>query len=250
MDRAVAFAPLEVKFAEGDGVAAGTFTGYGAIFGNQDGYGDVIEKGAFKDTLREWKKLKRLPPMLSQHGGWFMSDQDGIPVGKWTGMGEDENGLAVEGRLINLDTERGKGIYGAMKEGVLDGLSIGYFPKEFELGTKPEEPRRKLKKVELVEVSIVTFPANAEARVTGMKSRQMTDHWEEFGRRVRDGAPPETKEFEDLLRDAGVPKAMAVRIASVGYAKAIRSDSEGEAKLAAETIANLRAAAAALRTPS
>jgi HK97 family phage prohead protease len=153
-----------------DGAVAGTFSGYGAFFGNVDAYGDVIAKGAFKDTLRDWRKDKRLPPMLVQHGGWMMSDQDGLPIGKWTAMGEDEKGLTVEGRLINLDTERGKAIYGAMKEGVLDGLSIGYRAKEFALGTKPEEPRRTLKKVDLIEVSVVTFPANGEARVQAVKS--------------------------------------------------------------------------------
>ena len=56
----------------------------------------------------------------------------------------------------------------------------------------------------------------------------------EFARRVRDGDPPSIKEFEDVLREAGIPKAMAVQIASVGYAKAIRSESEGnEANAAA-----------------
>src|SRR5690606_10118706 len=131
-----------------------------------DAYGDVIAKGAFKDTLRDWRTSKRLPPMLVQHGGWMMTDSDGLPNGKWESLEEDEKGLYVTGRLINLDTENGKRIYGAMKEGVLDGMSIGYRAKEFTLGTKPDEPRRTLKKVDLVELSVVTFPANGLARVS------------------------------------------------------------------------------------
>ncbi len=162
-------APIEFKFDSG-GEVAGTFSGYGAVFGNVDAYGDVIQKGAFKDTLREWNKTKRLPPMLAQHGGWMMTDMDAIPIGKWVSMEEDEKGLKVEGRLINLDTERGKNIYGAMKEGVLDGMSIGYRAKEFAIGTKPEEPRRTLKKIDLIELSVVTFPANGAARVQSVKS--------------------------------------------------------------------------------
>ncbi len=63
-----------------------------------------------------------------------------------------------------------------------------------------------------------------------------------IARRLRDGEPMPVKEFEDLLREAGVPKAMAVQIASVGYAKAIRSESEGEK---ANDIAALRDAVAA-----
>lgn len=161
--------PFEVKFASEE-TDLGTFEGYGAYFGNVDAYGDVIKKGAFSDNLNEWKKSNKLPPMLVQHGGWMMSDSDGIPIGKWEHMEEDSKGLFVKGRLINLDTERGKQIYGAMREGVLDGMSIGYRAKEFELGTKPTEPKRTLKKIELVELSVVTFPANGKALVSDVKS--------------------------------------------------------------------------------
>ena len=162
------YAPLEVKFA--DVGTPGAFEGYGAVFGNVDSYGDVIQKGAFKESLREWKAGKRLPPMLVQHGGWGMGDMDGLAIGKWESMEEDDHGLLVSGRLINLDTERGKTIHGAMKEGVLDGMSIGYRAKEFALGTKPTEPRRTLKKIDLVELSVVQMPANGKARVRSVKS--------------------------------------------------------------------------------
>ena len=162
-------APFEFKLAQSD-AAPGTFEGYGAVFGNVDSYGDVIAKGAFKGTLSDWRKKKSLPKMLLQHGGWGITDRDGIPVGKWEAMEEDDHGLQVKGRVINLDTEGGKSLYGALKEGVLDSMSIGYFAKEFSLGTKPDEPRRTLKKVDLVEVSIVTFPANDQARITAVKS--------------------------------------------------------------------------------
>lgn len=166
---------FEVKFdAAGLDEKTGTFEGYGAVFGNVDSYGDVIAKGAFKATLRDWKKAGSLPPMLVQHGGWMMTDMDALPIGKWEAMEEDDTGLRVKGRLINLDTERGKNIYGAMREGVLDGMSIGYRAKEFVIGTKPEEPRRTLKAVELVELSVVTFPANGKARVDAVKGEGLS----------------------------------------------------------------------------
>lgn len=189
------FAPLEVKFAD-DGAKAGEFEGYGAVFGNVDAYGDVIQKGAFKETLRDWKKEKRLPPMLVQHGGWMMTDMDAMPVGMWQEMSEDDTGLHVKGRLINLDTERGKTIYGAMKEGALDGMSIGYRAKEFALGTKPDEPRRTLKKVDLVELSVVTFPANGAARVSAVKS-------------IRDMSIEDFREIEATLRTKGLSRSDA-----------------------------------------
>lgn len=205
MKRDQFFAPFEVKFADGDGAEVGTFEGYGAVFGNVDSYGDVIAKGAFKDTLREWKKQRRLPPMLSQHGGWMMVDTDALPIGKWESMEEDDIGLKVKGRIINLDTERGKNIYGAMREGVLDGMSIGYRAKEFVLGTKPDEPRRMLKKVDLMELSVVTFPANGEARVSSIKS----SNW--F---LADMSAEEKRDLEAFLRTKDLSRSDAAKAVS------------------------------------
>ena len=49
---------IEIKLATEDVGTKGTFSGYGAVFGNVDAYGDVIAKGAFKKTLREWEDDK------------------------------------------------------------------------------------------------------------------------------------------------------------------------------------------------
>src|SRR5688572_5019121 len=59
-------------------VKVGAFSGYGAIFGNEDAYGDVIERGAFSTSLQEWKGTGKLPPMLLQHGGGFMGGADDL----------------------------------------------------------------------------------------------------------------------------------------------------------------------------
>jgi uncharacterized protein len=72
-------------------------------------------------------------------------------------------------------------------------------------------------------VSPVTFPMNTRAKIASVKSERM----EEFAARLRDGDPMPIKEFEDILRDAGVPRSMATQIASVGYAKAVRGEPEG-----------------------
>lgn len=217
MKREDFYVPFEVKFDDG-GAPAGTFEGYGAAFGNVDSYGDVIQKGAFRETLGEWRKARKLPPMLVQHGGWMMTDMDAIPVGKWESMSEDDTGLYVKGRLINLDTERGKNIYGAMREGVLDGMSIGYRAKEFAVGTKPEEPRRTLKKIDLVELSVVTFPANGMARVSAVKAA---------------GDIRTIREFEDFLRDVGkFSHAAAKAIAASGFKASDPRDEDGADELA------------------
>jgi HK97 family phage prohead protease len=202
---------LELKFAEADQAAPGTFSGYGAVFGNVDSYGDVIAKGAFKETLKAWKQKGRLPPMLLQHGGFMGPAEDGIPVGKFTSMKEDDHGLVVEGTLFALDTQKGRYIYEGLKSNSLDGLSIGYVARDVAFGKKPEEPKRTLKKIDLFEVSIVTFPANDAARVGGVKSIEEL---------------LSLSDCEAWLRDAaGLTRAQA--LAFVSRVKSLRpSDSE------------------------
>lgn len=191
---------LELKLAQDETDQAMTFSGYGAVFGNVDSYGDVIVKGAFKNTLSEAKKSGNWPAMLMQHGGWGMAADDMTPVGIWTDMEEDDIGLKVSGKLA--DTARGREVYGLLKmtpRPAISGMSIGYIAKEFVVGTKPDEPRRTLKKIELMEVSLVTFPANGKARVQAVKS----------GLTIRDA--------ERCLRDAGFSRTEAKAILAQGF---------------------------------
>ena len=164
------FGLREIKLAppETEGM---TFEGYGAVSGNVDSYGDVIQPGAFADTLAAAQKTGTWPAMLLQHGGWGMGAEDMTPIGIWTGLSEDGIGLKVQGKFA--DTVRGREAYALLKmdpRPAIDGLSIGYIPKEWTQRSKPEEPRRTLKKVDLLEVSLVTFPANGKARVSAVKS--------------------------------------------------------------------------------
>lgn len=194
------FGLREIKFADGDGTRE--FTGYGAVFGNVDSYGDVIQRGAFRKTLADAKKSGDWPAMLMQHGGWGMSVDDLTPVGIWTEMGEDEKGLLITGKLA--DTQRASEAYGLLKmmpRPALNGLSIGYRARKFSLGTKPDEPRRTLTEVELVEVSLVTFPANPKARIGSVKSGD--------GLSVRDA--------EKALREAGFSSNEAKAILAKGF---------------------------------
>ena len=148
----------------------GVFSGYGAFFGNVDSYGDVIEKGAFAETLKEWKARGKYPPMLLQHGGMGVDADGMLPVGQWTNMQEDDKGLRVEGKLFALNTARGQYIYEGLQSGVLDGLSIGFMVREEKRGTRSEEPERTLLNIDLWELSIVTFPANDKARISDVKA--------------------------------------------------------------------------------
>src|SRR6266404_8269808 len=171
---------LEYHFTETGASTKGVFEGYASVFNREDDGGDLILPGAFKQTLSEYDHANDMPKMLLNHGGMggFLSSpapEDLMPIGKWTSMSEDSHGLQAKGRIINLDTESGKRIYGAMKENALSGLSIDYRAKDFVRGTKENEPRRTLKQVHLVEVSPVTFPMQGAASISSVKSFDFAD---------------------------------------------------------------------------
>lgn len=199
---------LQVKELSDDG----TFEGYGSIFGNVDSDGEKVLPGAFVESLAMHRREGSRVRMLWNHNAIE-------PIGVWDDLAEDAKGLWGKGQLV-LEVQRAREIHALMKRGGIGGLSIGYR----ELDTDQEGAVRLLKKLELYEISPVSFPSNRRARIEAVKSERM----DEFARRLRDGDPMPIKEFEDILREAGVPKSMAVQIASVGYAKAIRSESEGD----------------------
>ena len=213
-------APFEFKFVEGDGAPAGTFAGYGAVFDNKDDYGDVIRQGAFASTLAQAKASGRMPKMLLNHGGLPWGGQTAeslLPVGAWDHLAEDSRGLEAKGRLINLDTESGKRLYGAMKEGQLDGLSITYIARDFARGTKSSEPRRSITGLDLIELGPVTFPANGLATIGEMKGRL-----------------PDITFIERLLRDAGgLSRTEAKALLSEGFKGLPLRDAEGGDELVA-----------------
>lgn len=222
---------MEIKSIE----ASGVFSGYASVFSVTDSQNEKTVPGCFAKSLADHKQRGTRPKLFWQHS---MRE----PIGKWLDMAEDGRGLYVEGKL-NMGVQRGREAYELLKEGDIDGLSIGYIPEDWE-----PDPKKAgvtlLKRVNLLEVSVVSIGSNRSALINDVKSDRWAD-LEDFARKLRDGEPPAIKEFEGFLRDAGIPRSMAVRIASVGYAKAIRSDSECEdsAKTAAnDVLRDLRAA--------
>ncbi|MDE7331217.1 MAG: HK97 family phage prohead protease [Lachnospiraceae bacterium] len=134
----------------------GIFSGYGAVFGNVDSGGDIIEHGAFTKTLAKgWERVK----ILALHN-------DGIlPIGRPIELREDENGLYLKAKIS--DTATGRDVKTLIKDGVLSELSIGYEPVVFEFD---QNQIRHLKELELFEVSVVTWAMNEQALITDYKS--------------------------------------------------------------------------------
>lgn len=190
------------------------FSGYGAVFGNVDAYGDVIAPGAFGKTLADANDGGAWPSMLLQHGGWGIGAEDITPIGLWTELAEDGFGLKVTGKLA--DTPRGREAYALLKMSprpAIDGLSIGYIAKEWEPRSKPDEPRRTLKRVDLIEISLVTFPANPKARVADVKSLDALSTLADFEAFLRDACGLSRKEARTLMSRI---KTLDLRDADVG----------------------------------
>jgi len=142
----------------------GTFEGFASTFGNVDLGGDVIERGAFDRTLKEWraKGSGQLPALLFQH------DMDD-PIGEFTDMTVSSEGLFVKGKLWidgpHPDPSALKAHRMLTGNGP-KGMSIGFFAKESERTPNGE---RVIKDIELLETSIVTYGMNPKAVITDAK---------------------------------------------------------------------------------
>jgi len=149
---------LELKSLD----AAGRFAGYASVFDVVDAQRDVVKRGAFLRTLAgRVGEIK----LLWQH-------QMEEPIGFFTAMFEDAKGLYVEGQLM-LELARAAEAHALLKAGVVSGLSIGYQPVRF--ATDPATGVRMLSEVELIEISLVTIPANDKSRVSVVKGRKYDD---------------------------------------------------------------------------
>lgn len=175
--------------------AEGRFTGHGSVFGEVDSYGEVVAPGAFTESLGEIAAKNRKVPVLWQH----RTDE---PIGVYERLAEDSTGLDLDGRLLVKSVARAAEAYALMEAGAVTGASIGYRVRE---STRDEQTGIvTLTKLELLEVSIVTFPANDLARVDAVKMK------------LAHGGLPTLPEFETLLRDAGFSKRKAAVIANRG----------------------------------
>jgi len=172
----------------------GIFEGYGAIFGNEDSWGDIISPGAFVKTLADYQAKCRKPKMLWQH------DRKEI-IGTWETITEDDKGLFVKGRLFKDEIGRAKEAYALVKAGELDGLSIGFYARDYSIDEKNWV--RTIKEAELLEISLVTFPANEDALVSAVKAASTIKT---------------IRQFEEFLRDEGGYSAKEAKaIASAGF---------------------------------
>lgn len=147
--------PVEIKSMEEDG----HFSGYASTY-TPDRHKDVMVPGAFRGSLNAWRQDKKWPPLLWQHDAH-------VPLGLWRHMKEDHRGLFVVGQLL-LDAPKAREIYAFLKKGAFCGLSIGF--RSLVSRYDAAQQLRKIFQVDLMEISIVTLPANPKAGIHHIKS--------------------------------------------------------------------------------
>ena len=138
-----------------------TFSCYGNVKGNIDHALDRVVDGAYRDSIAAHKAAGTMPKFFWMHNPWD------TPVGVWTAMEEDSKGLYLEGKFAN--TPKGNELYELYKDNALDSFSIGYRVNDEKwnnsLGCND------LIKVDIREISAVTFACNEESRLVEIKSK-------------------------------------------------------------------------------
>lgn len=170
------FIDLDLKGASSGAGCEGFFSGYASVFGETDLGKDVIEPGAFSRSLRA--KGADGIRMLFQH-------DPATPLGRWVTIREDRRGLFVAGEL-SPGVARAEEVRRLMKSGALDGLSIG-----FQTVRSRRDARtgvRHILEADLWEISIVTFPMLASARVSEVKQIDATGEGRTLAQKLRRAA--------------------------------------------------------------
>src|SRR5690554_6730312 len=129
-------------------------SGYASTWDLDQG-GDMIVRGAFAKSLETHGKKVRV---LWQHNSQ-------MPIGRPELMQEDEKGLFVRSYIAK--TRQGDEALELAREGIIDSMSIGYMVNESEYR---DDGVRVISELKLMEYSLVTWPMNEAAVITGVKN--------------------------------------------------------------------------------
>jgi len=174
----------------------GTFTGYAATFSKvPDSYGDIIDQGAFANTLKA-----QAGQIVSLFNHSIMD-----PIGKPTAMKEDDKGLLINVKL-SLGVQRAREVLSLMKDGVITQMSIGYET----IKQTYNEGIRHLKEVKLYDVSPVVFAANTEAVIIGVKLEELKPYPNEHACRIRAPGDFESDSFRRTNRESDDKKYIVI----------------------------------------
>ena len=163
----------------------------------------------------------------------FQHDPD-QPIGVWQEIREDSRGLFVRGQLMS-EIGKAREVLALMRAGALDGLSIGF--KTVQGQRDGRTGVRRLSKIDLWEVSVVTFPMQPDARVETVKAGPFA------------GRKPSKREMERwLTRDAGLSRTEARGLMHAGFKGMSTWRDAGDGNVAvAQLVARMKTIADAMR---
>ncbi|MFZ1361453.1 MAG: HK97 family phage prohead protease [Candidatus Nanopelagicales bacterium] len=152
---------VSVKAGEADGLDEGQFEAYASVFGNKDLVGDIVVKGAFAQSLKEWDERDAVIPLLFGH----RIDDPDYNIGSVVKAVEDEHGLKVTG-VLDLDNPKAAQVYRLLKGRRIDQMSFAYDI----LDGAETKAGYELRELALKEVSVVPLGANPQTEVLTVKS--------------------------------------------------------------------------------
>jgi HK97 family phage prohead protease len=156
---------VQLKAGPADGLKEGQFEAYASVFGNIDSYGDVVQPGAFAESLKEWADSENFLPVLFGHN---MSDPD-YNIGHVVSAVEDEKGLRVIAQL-DLEAPKGATVYRLLKGKRISQMSFAYDVLDASWGELDGQEVLELKRLKVYEVSVVPIGANQETEILAVKS--------------------------------------------------------------------------------
>lgn len=216
INQTLSLSDCDIKFA----AVEGAFSGYGSVFNVLDSKNDIIMPGAYAEVLKDAAEL----PVYVNHG-WLRGE---LPVGKWSGLKEDDRGLYGAANLI-MQMPSAINAYWGMKSGLVNGLSVAIIPDAKATERRSDGARIIHRIKAMKEISIVTDPANAEARVVDVKTADEVEQIETI------------RDFERFLRDAGgLTKGAAEALVARAKIVFSRGDPETE-EIEAKAVDELKA---------
>ena len=144
----------------------GMIVGYASTWTREpDTYGDVVAKGAFAEYIEQLKAEGRVLPFLLNHDSYNIN----AFIGTVVELEEDDHGLKFVATFD--DTKEAQRARELAMDGRLCKFSFAYDVLEAgEITLEDGRKANELRKLNIHEVSIVMYPANADTSVVSVKA--------------------------------------------------------------------------------
>lgn len=181
---------------------------------DKDRHGDVIIPAAWKNGLKDYKKN---PILLAFH-------DHSRPVGKVENLEIDDNGLKIRGFISKAAGD----LYSLVQEGIVSAFSVGFMMKDADYDKATDI--FVIKEAELLEVSLVSVPANAAATFNlskSLDSNELDSYKTLFQNK-------ETHNMPELSTKGTEAPAIDIAAIQAEIAKSVKAQIEAEAREKAE----------------